>query len=182
MAPPVSLPTRVTSRSPQPEVLDQGGYHAGDPGDAQVGSGAHRRQVRAERQVGDDAPEPAGEPVDEIVPDPAVLEQAVQQDQGQAGAGVAIVDGALLRDAPAALGAARWQELNEQYGLGLIRNAVQNLIDTGVLSRQPATPLARLLLGALTEAARYVASSDDPGTATEECVQALGRMLDGLRR
>jgi AcrR family transcriptional regulator len=91
------------------------------------------------------------------------------------------IDRVLLRDAPAALGAARWQELNEQYGLGLIQTAVRSLIDAGTLAPQPAAPLARLLLGALNEAARYVAASDDPDTATEECVRVLGRMLDGLR-
>jgi AcrR family transcriptional regulator len=91
------------------------------------------------------------------------------------------IDRVLLRDAPAALGAARWQELNERYGLGLIQTAVQGLIDAGALTPQPAAPLARLLLGALNEAARYVATSDDPGAATDECVLALGRMLDGLR-
>ncbi|MEU4160375.1 TetR/AcrR family transcriptional regulator [Actinoplanes sp. NPDC026670] len=91
------------------------------------------------------------------------------------------VDRILLRDAPAALGAARWQELNERYGLGLIESAVQNLIDTGALAPQPAAPLARLLLGALNEAARHVAAADAPEAATDECLQVLGRMLDGLR-
>jgi AcrR family transcriptional regulator len=91
------------------------------------------------------------------------------------------IDRVLLRDAPAALGPARWQELNEQYGLGLIQTAVQNLIDAGTIAAQPAAPLARLLLGALNEAARYVAASDDPAATTDECVQALTHMLNGLR-
>ncbi|MFC4067170.1 TetR/AcrR family transcriptional regulator [Actinoplanes subglobosus] len=91
------------------------------------------------------------------------------------------IDRVLLRDAPAVLGAARWQELNERYGLGLIETAVRHLIDSGTFAPQPAPPLARLLLGALNEAARHVAASGDPGIATDECVQALGRMLDGLR-
>ncbi|WP_328475326.1 TetR/AcrR family transcriptional regulator [Actinoplanes sp. NBC_00393] len=91
------------------------------------------------------------------------------------------IDQVVLRDAPAVLGAAGWQQLNEQYGLGLVQSAVQNLIDAGVLTPQPAAPLAQLLLGALNEAARYVAASGDAGAATDECVHVLGQLLDGIR-
>ncbi|GIJ43629.1 TetR family transcriptional regulator [Virgisporangium aliadipatigenens] len=87
----------------------------------------------------------------------------------------------VLRDAPAVLGAARWQELSERYGLGLVQQAVHTLLADGTFAPQPAAPLARLLLGALNEAARYVSAAEDPRAATEECLRIIGGMLDGLR-
>jgi hypothetical protein len=51
----------------------------------------------------------------------------------------------------------------------------------GQIRRQPAAPLARLLIGALTEAAVACAGSDDPARTGRELAQALDRLLEGLR-
>ena len=71
-----------------------------------------------------------------------------------------------LIDAPVVLGWARWREVSLRYGLGLVQSLLEHGISTGALPAQPPAPLAHVLIGALDEAALYVAQSDSPGTAT----------------
>ena len=87
----------------------------------------------------------------------------------------------LLLDAPAVLGWARWREIGEQHGLGVTIAGLQYAMDEGALAKQPVRPLAHILVGALDEAALYVARADDPDTARAEMVDVLGRLLDSLR-
>lgn len=86
----------------------------------------------------------------------------------------------VLIEAPAALGWERWREIGRDYGVGLVETVVQTLIDAGVMSAQPVRPLAHVLVGALEEAALYVARAEDPLTATTEVRAALVRLVDGL--
>ena len=51
----------------------------------------------------------------------------------------------------------------------------------GQIRRQPPGPLARLLIGALTEAAVACAGSDDPARTGLAHAQALDSLLEGLR-
>jgi hypothetical protein len=69
----------------------------------------------------------------------------------------------VLLDAPSVLGWERWREIGWRYGAGLTEGVVQAAIDAGLIARQPAKPLAHLLLGALDEAALYVARAPEPG-------------------
>jgi AcrR family transcriptional regulator len=87
----------------------------------------------------------------------------------------------ILRDAPAVLDEQQRQDLNERYGVGLIQSAVDAAIAAGTLAPQPVAPLARLLSGALNEAARYVAAAQDQDDARRQCLEVFARMLDGLR-
>lgn len=87
----------------------------------------------------------------------------------------------LLIDAPSVLGWERWREIGQRYGLGLVEGSVQAAIDAGQLEPQPVRPLAHVLIGALDEAALYVARAADGGQARSEVAQILGRMLDSLR-
>ena len=74
------------------EVGDQ----PGDAGRREVSVGVHRDGVRAERQVGDDAAEALGERRHDLLPEPAVDERPVDEDEDLAVAsGVAVVDRAL---------------------------------------------------------------------------------------
>lgn len=86
----------------------------------------------------------------------------------------------VLIDAPAAIGWERWREIGQRYGVGLVEAAVQSLIDAGVLREQPVRPLARVLIGALEEAALYAARAEDRETATREMRAALVAVVDGL--
>ena len=86
----------------------------------------------------------------------------------------------VLIDAPAAIGWERWREIGQRYGVGLVEAAVQSLIDAWVLREQPVRPLARVLIGALEEAALYAARAEDRETATREMRAALVAVVDGL--
>lgn len=87
----------------------------------------------------------------------------------------------ILLDAPSVLGWERWREIGWRYGMGLTEGTVQAAIDAGRIAPQPARPLAHLLLGALDEAALYVARAADRDAARREMGAAITALLDGLR-
>jgi AcrR family transcriptional regulator len=87
----------------------------------------------------------------------------------------------VLLDAPAVLGWEEWRTIGERYGLGLIVLALQGAMDAGAIERQPVHALAHVVMGALDEAALYVARSDDAATARSEMDQVLGRMVETMR-
>ncbi|MFC4377773.1 TetR/AcrR family transcriptional regulator [Nocardia halotolerans] len=84
----------------------------------------------------------------------------------------------MLIDGPAVLGWHEWRAMDEANSARHLHDALQSLIDHGVLPPQPAAPLTRLLSGAMNEAALWLAT--DPG-ALPETVTALDRLLTGLR-
>ena len=87
----------------------------------------------------------------------------------------------VLLDAPAVLGYETWREIGERHGLGAVMAACQAAIDAGAMAPQPVRPLAHVLVGALDEAALYVARADEPKAALEEMDAVLSRMVDTLR-
>jgi AcrR family transcriptional regulator len=86
----------------------------------------------------------------------------------------------VLLDAPAVLGWDRWREIGMRYSLGLMEAVLQLAVDAGRIARQPVRPLAHVLLGAVDEAALYVATADDPKTARAEVGEVLDRLLAAL--
>jgi AcrR family transcriptional regulator len=87
----------------------------------------------------------------------------------------------LLIDGPAVLD---WQELRQldaHRGLGVMRATLKDVMDAGEIEHQPVGPLARLILGALTEAALAIARDADPVTARRQFGSSLARLIDGLR-
>jgi AcrR family transcriptional regulator len=86
-----------------------------------------------------------------------------------------------LMDAPAVLGWDVWREIGERNALGAIIAELQAGIDAGALAPQPVRPLAHVVMGALGEAALYVARADDPAAAREETAAVFDRLLDSLR-
>lgn len=86
-----------------------------------------------------------------------------------------------LLDAPAVLGWSEWREIDERYGLGLLRAALGAAMDAGILRTVPVDALAHVILGALTEAAFVVANADDPATTRREAEAALIGILEGMR-
>jgi len=87
----------------------------------------------------------------------------------------------VLLDAPAVLGYETWREIGERHGLGAVMAACQAAIDAGAMVPQPVRPLAHVLVGALDEAALYVARAEDRTTARAEMDSVLARLIDGLR-
>ena len=86
----------------------------------------------------------------------------------------------LLVDGPAVLGTEEWREIAERYGLGVIRASLEHGMATGALAAQPVDPLAHTLLGALDEAALYVARAEDRARALTETAAVIDRLIDGL--
>ncbi len=86
-----------------------------------------------------------------------------------------------LIEAPAVLGWKEKRELDRRYGLSLISEALQALVDAGLIAPQPIEPLAHLVLSAVLEAAMYIARADDIPAAREEMGASLERFLDSLQ-
>jgi hypothetical protein len=57
---------------------------------------------------------------------------------------------------------------------------LQAAIDVGQLDPQPVRPLAHVLMGAIDEAALYVATAEDSGAARAEVTAVLDRLLSAL--
>jgi AcrR family transcriptional regulator len=85
-----------------------------------------------------------------------------------------------LLDAPAVLGWEQWRAVGLKYGLGLTEAILRAAMDAGRIAEQPLRPLAHVLLGALDEAALYVARAEDPVVAREEMRTVLTGILRGL--
>jgi len=90
-------------------------------------------------------------------------------------------DRIVLKDGPAVLGWDRWREIDERYFLAMLPQTLEAAMSEGAIPRQPAAPLARLLIGAMTEAAVACAGSDDPHRTGLEHARALESLLEGLR-
>ena len=67
-----------------------------------------------------------------------------------------------------------------RHGLGLVTALLGELMDAGAIPAQPIEPLAHVLIGALDEAALYVALADDPATARAEAGAVLRRLVIAL--
>ena len=87
----------------------------------------------------------------------------------------------ILRDGPAVLGWERWREIDAQHFGGKIPRALAAAMDAGLLVRQPVEPLARLLLGAMTEAAVACAGRSDVLKAGSEYSRAFKSLIEALR-
>jgi AcrR family transcriptional regulator len=87
----------------------------------------------------------------------------------------------LLRDGPAVLGWEHWREIDARYFLSMLPATLERAMDDGLVPRQSTEPLARLLAGAVTEAAVACAAAEDPAETGRAYVRALERLVNGLR-
>jgi AcrR family transcriptional regulator len=86
-----------------------------------------------------------------------------------------------LVDGPAVLGWLRWREIGGRYGMALTQQLIEAAIAEGRLSPQPVEPLAHVLLGAVREAALYLAAAPDRTEARRQVGEALDRLIGALR-
>jgi AcrR family transcriptional regulator len=86
-----------------------------------------------------------------------------------------------LIDAPVVLGWEQWKRIDADYGLGVVRLALQRATDAGALRPLPLDTLAHTVLGALTETALLVARSEDSQAARNEAVEVIHALIDGIR-
>jgi AcrR family transcriptional regulator len=85
-----------------------------------------------------------------------------------------------LLDGPAVLGWERWREVGMRHGLGLVAALLGELVAAGAIPVQPIEPLAHVLIGALDEAAIYVALAEDPDRARAEAGAVLRRVVTAV--
>ena len=86
----------------------------------------------------------------------------------------------VLIEAPAVLGLERWREISLRYGMGLVQGLVDHGISAGRMAAQPVAPLSHVLIGALDEAALYVARADDPAVARREVGEVIDRLVQSI--
>ena len=87
----------------------------------------------------------------------------------------------VLIEAATVLGWEEKRELDEKYGLGIIRGMIHALLGARLIAPQPLEPLAHLVLSAITDAAMYIARADDIPAARKEMGASLERLFSGLR-
>lgn len=89
----------------------------------------------------------------------------------------------VLIDAPTALGWNEWRAMDESSSAHHLAEALEALIASGDIAPQPVEPLARLLSGAMNEAAVWLAQSPDPASpaSLDATMTALEHLLGGLR-
>ena len=87
----------------------------------------------------------------------------------------------ILRDGPAVLGWERWREIDAAHFGGKMPRALAAAMEGGLIARQPVEPLARLLLGAVTEAAVACSGRADIARAGAEYARAFKSLIEALR-
>lgn len=88
----------------------------------------------------------------------------------------------VLVEAPAVFGWQRWREIDSEYALGLLKGAMNNARDEGLLIDGDPDTLAHLMLGVVSEASQVIAGADDVTAARSEVGKDVDRLLDSLRR
>ena len=86
----------------------------------------------------------------------------------------------LLTDAPSVLGWAEWREIGQRAAIGMVEGLLQMAVDQGRIAPQPLHALAVVFMGAVDEAALYVAHSDDPEQAHAEVLAVVDRIVDAF--
>ncbi|MGD0119827.1 MAG: TetR/AcrR family transcriptional regulator [Candidatus Binatus sp.] len=91
------------------------------------------------------------------------------------------VERIVLIDALAVLGWERWREIDTKYNLRLVMAALQAAMDQGIIAPAPTDSLAHMLMGAITEAAIFIAHADDKPAARRAVGENVVQLLSGLR-
>jgi AcrR family transcriptional regulator len=86
----------------------------------------------------------------------------------------------ILLDGPSVLGWAAFRDVAQRYSLGMTEQMLIEAIKAGQLDRLPTRPLAQVLIGALDEAAMFIATAEDPKRARKETGQVVHRLIDGM--
>jgi AcrR family transcriptional regulator len=86
----------------------------------------------------------------------------------------------VLLDGPSVLGWDRWREICLRHTVGLIAALLQDGIERGSLPAQPVQALTHVLVGAVDEAALYLAQAEDPAAARADIDLVLRRLTLAL--
>lgn len=84
-------------------------------------------------------------------------------------------------DAPAVFSADEYRNLQTRFEPVFLRAVLRRAMRLGAIEVQPLRPLVALLTGAIGEACSLIASSSDREAVRQEVLQAIRRLLVGLR-
>jgi AcrR family transcriptional regulator len=82
----------------------------------------------------------------------------------------------VLIDGPSVLGWDRWRQICLRHTVGLIAALIQDGIDRGAIPPQPVDALTHVLVGAVDEAALYIAQADNERAARADIDLVLRRL------
>jgi hypothetical protein len=91
-----------------------------------------------------------------------------------------VVQRIILLDAPSVLGWERWREICLHHSVGLVAALLTDGIERGTIPPQPVDPLTHVLVGAVDEAALYVARAANPITARADITIVLRRLATAI--
>lgn len=86
----------------------------------------------------------------------------------------------VLLDGPSVLGWDRWREICLRHTVGLIAALLHDGIARGSLIAQPVDALTHVLVGAVDEAALYIARAENPAAARADMDVVVRRITMGL--
>jgi AcrR family transcriptional regulator len=95
-------------------------------------------------------------------------------------AGEPVVRRILLIDAPTVLGWRRWREIEEQAGLGMLKDVLRQVADDGRVPAELVDSFAHILLAAGNELALVIALADDVPAAQATAEAAVDEFLTRL--
>jgi AcrR family transcriptional regulator len=87
----------------------------------------------------------------------------------------------MLIDAPSVLGWQRVREIEAEYGLRLVRSAIEQLVAAGEVRGHDTETLSLLLFAATSEGAQVIARADNDPAARRKVERELRQLIDGLR-
>lgn len=88
----------------------------------------------------------------------------------------------VLLDAPSVLGWAGFRDISQRYALGMTEQLLTAAIDAGQLRAQPVRPLAAVMIGALDEAAMFIANAPDTSRDRDrdDIARVVHQLLGGI--
>ena len=95
-------------------------------------------------------------------------------------AGEPVVRRILLIDAPTVLGWRRWRQMEEQYGLGMLKDVLRMAADAGQLDHGLIDPFAHMLLATGNELALLIALAEDVPAAQASAEAAFDEFVKRL--
>jgi AcrR family transcriptional regulator len=85
----------------------------------------------------------------------------------------------LLHDGPAILGWAKWRAIDERNFGGLLRHIFTTGIENGLISARDPGKMAKIILGAVTEAAIDAAESENYEESAAQYAKIISAMISG---
>lgn len=86
----------------------------------------------------------------------------------------------VILEGPSVLCWAAWREIDQAYGLGLVRTALEAAMSAGAIRTVPVEALSHVLLGALVEGAMLLANAEDRAATRTDLGEAIRALVDGL--